>query len=427
MKTTSINQSGMSLMEVMVALGIMGVISVGVMKMNEETFKTQKTSETSITTSQILLNAQGILSSEENCNLNFKDFIVTRDESAFNTSGGNASLNSLFNPPTLNTVPENSLWRKSPPNNPVKFLTVGEVSSDGTIKVTGLSTKRAGNDAFNLLIKFERLKNVYGSTIFTKTLKFSATFADTPATPADLDDDTITSCYVDDSAIIESAVAKSCTGSGAIYDPILNECNHPSIEESSCYGGRYVRSIIYDYSTSSFRPVCGFPLPARSCPPGQVFVKSHQNGGFSCKNVISIINDSGLLNTLVDPTPVTGVGTTSCNAIGLVVNANKIKLVCNPPVPPPACNACGTPYYDYIPYTSLPTPLTQHGPGGLNSYTHNCSYKVLCDPANFLPTGCQGAPPPVPDHILTTNTYIPNFDISALSTINEKCSDLTPL
>jgi hypothetical protein len=241
-------QIGVSLVELMVAGAILAGLAVVLMNLNQETVKSQKTAEVNFNMNQLWINIQSSISMRQNCSLNFAGFNPTRDEAAFALASESPAPEYAFlNPPV--PFPDNALWRTVVNQNHQQIIRVGETFNN-EFRITGISTERNGNDEFNLRIRAEKLKEVHGAREITRNFRIQAVIADPNNTPGDLTDDSVVSCFTDDSAIIEAALEEVCNGGGGgipagIWDQASSTCRFFSLS-GTCASGEFVQSYVMD-------------------------------------------------------------------------------------------------------------------------------------------------------------------------------------
>lgn len=236
------NQKGFSLIEVIVALGVMTAGAFFMMKMNEDNQKTINNMFISQGIATDMANTTRRMSNVSACDNNFRNR---------NLSGG-AAISSLRDE-----------------NNNV-FLSVGQEGGHGgaRFRVTAIETSPKDASSFNLHITYQKIGSFVGSEVLRKTF----------AIPAQITGSTVEACQTSDSSVIAAAVEQSCYG-GAIFDPVTKTCQVMMMAPGSCPVGQYVRGINYDASNHTFKISCrDMPTKNQDCPAGQ-FVRGFSLSG----------------------------------------------------------------------------------------------------------------------------------------------------
>lgn len=252
------SESGISLVEVLIAGGLMAGLAVVLMSLNKESFKTQKSAEVNFNMNQVWISIQSAISVRNNCSLNFKGMPLNRTEADF------ALTNIVPDPqsaPPLLLFPDNALWRAVSGQMHQPIVRVLDAFNN-EFRIVGISTERIGTTPeFNLRIRAEKLKDVYGSRETVRNFRIQAVVNDA-GTPAVYTDDTIVSCFTDESSIIDAAIEEICKGGGGgvppgVWNDTLKTCTFISLDKK-CANGLYASG--YQLLGDSLEPICSQPI-----------------------------------------------------------------------------------------------------------------------------------------------------------------------
>lgn len=205
MKT--LGNRGMSLVEVMVAVGALAVVSLGVMKMTKQQTIVQKRAEAAFEISTASNLITQTLLNHEAC-------VFTLGTGALIADGGTVTaIKNRNNGVIFNTVDKYG-------NNTVKI---------NTMTITGVSlTGGPGLNQFgelNLEIEFEKI-----SQIITGAKKILKSFPlRVEVTPAG----NLVKCYSAIENAVEEAKLEACAGIGGLYDPVTSKCNLSSYNSAT--------------------------------------------------------------------------------------------------------------------------------------------------------------------------------------------------
>lgn len=200
----ALNKNGMSLIEVLIAISIMGILSYGMIDMVTSQNKAVKTAQNSIDINEVYNSIQRYMLDSNTCK---------------STMGGITILPGEEKPiadikKTLPATGSTILLSTAPPQNTV-----------GNIKVSALSIKRLASDDIELIVKLNKVVggNSYGGDAFQRSVKLSVQYEAAP------NNNTIKNCYSQLETAVETARKETCEdiyGVGA-WDATLKKCVKP--------------------------------------------------------------------------------------------------------------------------------------------------------------------------------------------------------
>ncbi|WP_372655202.1 prepilin-type N-terminal cleavage/methylation domain-containing protein [Halobacteriovorax sp.] len=205
------NDRGFSLAEILVAAGLLGLLSLGVMQMNGSMMKGQATAEVKMEAieirRQIILNMSEKMACENTLSgTNLGDTV---------NSIKNTADNAIFT--VGNKYGANALELES-----ITVVDVGDVGGgmrDAELQVVFKSLKKAA----------------YGSSekVFKSRLKVKAANSTAP----------ITECYDDTAGTIATANETSCISVGGTWDPATSKCSNTNVWGKSCPDGEVLKGF----------------------------------------------------------------------------------------------------------------------------------------------------------------------------------------
>ena len=216
-----INEKGFSLAEIIVAMGLLSVLSLGVSSMIKNMQQGQATAEVKMEQLEIHRVISMILMDRGACENTLKNIILGNAITDIKNSSG-ISLYSVGNSYGNNTLKISSMQTKD----------LGEVDSSGVRSV-------------ELLIKFDKLKKIAIGQTKQATIRLNVV--------ADSATKIISSCYSDSIQLLK----QSCESLGGVWSIADSKCNLPS-----CAVGEVLQKL-----TPSGAAVCR----SLNCPVGTNF------------------------------------------------------------------------------------------------------------------------------------------------------------
>ncbi len=278
------NFFGFSILEITIAMGILGGLSLVLMNMQEKSTKSMKTFETKsgIIDFHAVLNSY--LTDKNVCDENFKG-----------QQGNRSTISSI-----VRTKP---VVAPTPIPTPEQVAVAGQFYSNRAFKIISMSSEKVDGSHINLVINYQRGADnvkIYGQKNVTKKIPLAVTF-DT--------NDKITSCWVEFDTMINQAAELACKGDTAALDNTgtLYVCNH-DIVYKNCPAGQMIKetktsagkieyaceNIIkmpmncgtnqYVKEISATGDVTCALLPSSSCPAGK-YVDSLDDGTVICSEI----------------------------------------------------------------------------------------------------------------------------------------------
>jgi prepilin-type N-terminal cleavage/methylation domain-containing protein len=266
-----LNSLGFSLVEIMVAISLIGVLAVAVLNQSKLAVDAKRSSNQQVVISR-LTNVLGVeLSKQETCSLaaNFKGKNVTR------TFAAGESIYAANGTTALVTV-GGKYGRKDASGNQ------NAASDVEAVQVTGISTSPSASDTNQMILEIRFSKQTTGFTIFGRPLVITI-----PLTIIrnSVSTNLIEYCYNDITNSIASAIRLSCQGNTSYYDPTINQpygaCVH-AVDSVACPANQFIRRIEYDANAgqNTIKKYCaGLNV---TCPTGQVLTGFNADGTVNC-------------------------------------------------------------------------------------------------------------------------------------------------
>lgn len=226
---------GFSLIEVIIALGVMSAGAFFMMKMNEDN---QKALNNMAMTQGITVKVAEIskrLTQQKVCENNFGGLNIGDTLTNLNDSEGHA------------------------------FMTVGDTYGQNAsqFRISSISLESGSSTSFKLILTFEKLGSFIGLKNVRRELSIPATVEGSGE---------IEACRTSDEAVVAASVEQACHGMGAIFDSDTKTCSNIGMISTSCPPGQAVREVIYNFSANAMEPVCKPIIEDISCPGGIQFV-----------------------------------------------------------------------------------------------------------------------------------------------------------
>lgn len=275
------NSKGFSMVQVMVAAGMLGGLSLMVAEITRNASKTKNHLESSMEINMTISQIQAMLQSSISCNLNFKDQPVTQSYTELRRCTNQ-------NHETLNCNDAGQV-----------LLEVNKPYGNGSYQVNSINTKDGSAGTVDIEISFQRLKgnnnNTYGAKEITKVINIQA----------DRVGPNISNCYSDISNAIDTAVLNACKGNGARVITLPSggyECTHDVDDTTTCGPGEFVEK--FEVVDGETKPVCAkLSDKTQGCDLGKYATDIDADGNFICK-VIPACREGEILvgkNNDLDP------------------------------------------------------------------------------------------------------------------------------
>ena len=249
-------QKGFSLPEVMIAVGLMGGMSLLVSQVVKQTDQVKKSSQTNSSSFSALYEIQTIFQDKETCFMNLKDQVGL---------------------PAPGTPLQTIINRKG-----ILRYRVGETYDGGAITLTGLSLIKSGNESFvevAITKSGNKKENGLNAATMKKTIPINAEYDG---------DGELISCQSDIKNHVDEAVTnakqKICAGQNMSYDPTTKRCftkaQVGTLPSYSCTSGTSLVALQLD--NGEYKITCEDSLGMNgSCSPNQL-LRRNTNKTFSC-------------------------------------------------------------------------------------------------------------------------------------------------
>lgn len=240
------NQKGFSLVEILMAAGIVGGIALTVAKLSQDSARVTKTTEANNEINNFMSDVSYILSDKASC-----EATVAGSE----TIGAQISTIKKVKDSTIFNVYE--LDPKKYGNNSFSISSIRTSLEDGGVLLL-FDIKRAN-------------VTTLGSRQITKRLPLKAV----------VENGKIKSCFSDTESMIESAVRAACKGNSARFDENLKECHH-ELQILICESGKVMQQIVAEDGTIKSECVPIIPTPM-NCPAGEFIKSITVDGATTCE------------------------------------------------------------------------------------------------------------------------------------------------
>jgi hypothetical protein len=250
---------GFSLVQVMVAAGLMGGIALGVMQLSKQMQTTTIMGETSIEENQLFNHISTILIDANSCNETFKD-LKFGDQ-------------------------VESIKRVKANGEAVDVYTVGENYGNRTILLKQMTLSGKEGEEY-LSLSLERIKSGYsGPRNIKKQVALKLVFAGGK----------VTDCFSELSNVTENSIKKSCESIGADYNADTQKCINFKIngdETQICQSGvckpvkKYIEDMVVEVMDKStlcvvkYNPLLGFTNTKLDLKNNKCH--ANKNGAVSC-------------------------------------------------------------------------------------------------------------------------------------------------
>jgi len=255
------NNKGFSLVQVMVAAGLMGGLALGVMQITKQMQTTAVVGETLLEENQLFNHISTILIDANSCEETFKGL-----------SFGDSVE-------SINRVKSNG--------NAVKVYQVGGIYGNRALELKDMILSgKEGEEHLVLVIK--RIKAAYiGPKEIKKKVHLKLV----------VKDNKVINCFSELSNVTETSIKKSCSALSADYDPVTQTCKNIKLngeEAQVCVGGTckniksYIEDLIVEVSEKStlcilkYNPLLGFKDTKLDLKQNKCHASSASGGAASC-------------------------------------------------------------------------------------------------------------------------------------------------
>lgn len=254
------SQKGYSLVQVLMATGLVGGLALAVAKLGKDSFNATQTINANIEINQTITDISNILSDSNNCNATF--------------GIGSSTTNSI-----------SEIRRSNSPGVSVPVYRTNTEYGNGTFRIVNMQTVPSST-GIELRVSIQKNnQQVLGGKDIVRTIPIKATIVN----------NRIENCYSDIDSVIDAAVAAACKGNSAKFDPDTRECTH-NLQTLTCEDGKVLRKINNQNDEIVSECVDLFPAEA-ACPRGE-FISSIASDGSAICTPIKTPNE--LCSPLVD-------------------------------------------------------------------------------------------------------------------------------
>jgi hypothetical protein len=253
--------SGFSLVQVMIAVGLLGMIAVGVMQVSKQMQTTAVSGETSIEETQLLSHISTILIDSDSCRETFRGLEIGK--------------------------PIESIKRMKADGGKLEVYKIGEKYGNRTLLLKGMNLSGTEGEE-NLELTLERIKQgVSGAKEIKKRIPLKLV----------IKDGKVADCFNDLSNVTENSIKKSCESFGAEYDPANQKCKNLKLngdEAQVCVGGNcksiknFVEDLVIEVNKKTtvclvkYNPLLGFVNNRLDLSANKCFATKSDGGAVSC-------------------------------------------------------------------------------------------------------------------------------------------------
>lgn len=233
-----LNNFGFSLAEIAIAMGLLSILSLGIISSMKTMAKGQATSETKMEELEIRRIIATTLSDKAACQNTFVNFNIGQPILQIKNAAG------------------------------IAMYEVGKTYGNNSITLTGMSTQdtgvmQNGTRVVNLVLSLQKAKKIVTANVKNTNIQLNVKAASAAGV--------ITECFADTQAIIISATAQACTSVGGTWDSSSGNCTLPS-----CPAGQVLQAI---------SPTMGAVCKNIGCTLGTVYVGLDASGNPICKSI----------------------------------------------------------------------------------------------------------------------------------------------
>ena len=261
------NNKGFSLVQVMVAAGMMGGIALGVMQLSKQMQTTTVKGETSIEENQLINHISTILLDANSCMETFKG-LSFRD-------------------------PVESIKRVKSNGESIEVYRTGKIYGNRTLQIDRMTLSGKKGEEY-LDLKIKRIKAAYqGPKNVKKRIALKLV----------IEEGKVKNCFSELSNVTENSIKKSCESIGAVYSDETQKCINLKIngdETQICHLGTcksiksYVEDIVVEVMDKStlcivkYNPLLGFKNTKLDLKQNKCQANTPEGGAVSCS-----INSTG--------------------------------------------------------------------------------------------------------------------------------------
>jgi hypothetical protein len=256
-----ISVGGFGLVQVMIAVGLLGMIAVGVMQVSKQMQTTAVSGETSIEENQLLSHISTVLIDSDSCKETFIGMEIGK--------------------------PIESIKRVKASGEKLEVYKTGEKYGNRTLLLKGMNLSGTEGEE-NLELTLERIKQgVSGAKEIKKRIPLKLV----------IKDGKVADCFNDLSNVTENSIKKSCESVGAEYDPATQKCKNLKLngdEAQVCVGGNcksiknFVEDLVIEVNKKTtvclvkYNPLLGFVNNRLDLSANKCFATKSDGGAVSC-------------------------------------------------------------------------------------------------------------------------------------------------
>lgn len=253
--------SGFSLVQVMIAVGLLGMIAVGVMQVSKQMQTTAVSGETSVEEIQLITHINTVLIDIDSCRETFRGLELGK--------------------------PIDFIKRVKGSGEKLEVYKAGEKYGNRTLLLKEMILSGTEGDEF-LELTMERIKQgVSGAKEIKKRIPLKLV----------LKDGKVTDCFNDLSSVTETSIKKSCESVGAEYDTATQKCKNLKLngdEAQVCVGPNcksiksFVEDLIIEVSKKTticlvkYNPLMGFTDNRLELSENKCYAKKADGSSASC-------------------------------------------------------------------------------------------------------------------------------------------------
>lgn len=268
-KLMKLSKSGFSLVQVMIAVGLLGMIAVGVMQVSKQMQTTAVSGETSVEEIQLITHISTVLIDSDSCRETFRGLELGK--------------------------PIDSIKRVKMTGEKLEVFKAGEKYGNRSLLLKEMTlTGTEGDETLELTL--ERIKaGVSGAKEIKKRIPLKLV----------MKDGKVTDCFNDLSNVTENSIKKSCESVGAEYDPTTQKCKNLKLngdEAQICVSGNcksiknFVEDLVIEVNKKTtvclvkYNPLLGFVNNRLDLSANKCFSTKPDGASVSC-SINSAITD----------------------------------------------------------------------------------------------------------------------------------------
>lgn len=295
------NDKGFNLIQMILAMGIAGVVGLGALKLTEESNKSAKRYEQALEVDTFLAEISRQMGKKENCDLNFQ--------------------NEVFSSSPVSFTPFKILLNDGSSKD---FLVQDEVYLSNRLKLNSLDVLSLGPDKLRVNLGFEQLKKTSGYNKVIKSVDLNVV-----ATSDGAGNQTIEACSFSNSAASENAneniAAEICDGLGLVEENercYIKDFFQSYDQTLDCADGQTVAGIEYDSTTYFNSGDCRSVFTKPAACAGSKIRSVAADGAIECLDAEKVANnsyatffDGSECSLVVDATNKLGVNCSGCSPL----------------------------------------------------------------------------------------------------------------